>query len=44
MSISETSDFTERIVAGSFFIAVLVAVLVVFCVVYWMKKKRGDDF
>jgi len=44
MSISETSDFTERIVAGIFFIAVLIAVLVVFCVVYRMKKRRGDDF
>ena len=44
MSISETSGFTERIVAGVFFLAVLIAVLVVFCVVYRMKKKRGDDF
>ena len=44
MSISATTGFNERIVAGVFFLAILIAVLVVFCVVYRMKKKRGDDF
>lgn len=44
MSLSEITDFTERIIAGTFFIAVLIAVLVVFCIIYLMKKKGGDDF
>jgi len=33
---------TERIVAGSLSVAVLIAVLVVFCIIYWIKKTRGD--
>ena len=40
LHIAENSD--ERIVAGSLSIAVLIAVLVIFCVVYSIKKKCGD--
>jgi len=35
----DNSSFTERIVAGSLFVTILIAVLVVFCVVYWIKRK-----
>ena len=35
--LSTKADTTERIVAGSLSIAVLIAFLVVFCVVYWIK-------
>ena len=34
--------FTERIVAGSFSITVLIAVLVIFCVIYSIKKECKD--
>lgn len=44
MTISENSGFYERIVTGVFVLAVLIAVLVVFCIIYKMKKKRLDDF
>ena len=37
--VKDYPDFTERIVAGSLSVAVLIAVLVVFCVVYWIKRK-----
>jgi len=33
---------TERIVAGALSIAVLIAVLVIFCIVYSIKKNHGD--
>ena len=45
---SKLTDFTipanhyERIVVGSFSITVLIAVLVIFCVIYYIKKKHGD--
>ena len=39
---TSTNYFHERIVVGSLSIAILIAVLVVFCVVYSIKKKRGD--
>lgn len=35
-------DYYERIVAGSLSITVLIAVLVIFCVVYYIKKNHGD--
>ena len=35
-------ESTERIVAGVLSIAVLIAVLVIFCVIYWIKKTHGD--
>ena len=35
-------ESTERIVAGALSIAVLIAVLVIFCVIYWIKKTHGD--
>ncbi len=41
MSTPETSP-TEKIVAGSLSVAVLIAVLVIFCIVYSIKKKHGD--
>jgi len=34
--------YYERIVVGSFSITVLIAVLVIFCVIYNIKKKEGD--
>ncbi len=40
--VKDSPDFIERIVIGSLSIAVMIAVLVVFCVVYWIKKTRGD--
>jgi hypothetical protein len=40
--VKDFTDFTERIVIGSLSIAVVIAVLVVFCVVYWIKKTHGD--
>jgi len=41
--VKDSTDFTEKIVVGSLSIAVLIAVLVVFAVVYWIKRKH-DDF
>ena len=41
--VKDYPDFTERIVAGSFSVAVLIAVLVVFSVVYWIKKKYDAE-
>ena len=38
-----TSDSTERIVAGSLSIAVFIAYLVVFCVVYWVKTIKNYE-
>jgi len=35
-------DYYERIVAGSLSITVLIAVLVIFCVIYYIKKNHGD--
>ncbi len=35
-------DSTERIVAGSLSIAVLIAILVVFCVVYYIKRRYDE--
>jgi len=40
--LSDSTNFSERIVVGSLSIAVLIAVLVVFCVVYSIKKRHGD--
>jgi len=37
-----TSDPTERIVAGSLSIALFIAYVVVFCVVYWIKMSNGS--
>ena len=37
-----STNYNERIVVGSLFIAVLIAVLVVFSVVYKIKKHHGD--
>ena len=34
--------YFERIVVGSLSITVLIAVLVIFCVIYYIKKKLGD--
>ena len=34
------TDSTERIVAGAFSISVLITVLVIFCVIYSIKKKH----
>ncbi len=42
MSISETSN--EKIVFGAFSVALLIAFLVVFCVIYWIKKTNGNRF
>ena len=39
---SNSTDYYERIVVGSLSIAILIAVLVVFFVVYKIKKHRGD--
>ncbi len=39
---SNSTDYYERIVVGSLSIAILIAVLVVFYVVYKIKKHRGD--
>jgi len=36
------SAYFERIVVGSFSITVLIAVLVIFCVIYYVKKNNGD--
>ena len=41
--VKDYSDSTERIVAGAFSIAVLVAVIVVSCVVYWVKRKYDSE-
>jgi len=38
----EGIESPERIVVGALSIAVLIAVLVIFCVIYWIKKTRGD--
>ena len=35
-----TSNSTERIVAGSLSIALFIAYVVVFCVVYWIKMTK----
>jgi len=35
-------DYNERIVIGAFSITVLIAVLVIFCVIYNIKKKAHD--
>jgi len=40
--VKDSADSTERIVIGSLSIAVVMAILVVFCVVYWIKKTHGD--
>ena len=40
--VKDYTDYVERIVAGSFSIGVLIAILVIFCVVYSIKKKRHD--
>jgi len=37
--LSTATDSYERIVAGSLSVAVLIAFLVVFCVVYWIKTE-----
>ncbi len=39
---SNSTDYYERIVVGSLSIAVLIAILVVFSVVYKIKKYHGD--
>jgi len=36
-------DYTERIVIGVLSVAIMIATLVIFCVVYSIKKK-SDDF
>lgn len=38
----EGIESTERIVAGALSIAVLIAVLVIFCIIYWIKRTHGD--
>ena len=40
--LEEAENSTERIVAGSLSIAVLIAVLVVFCVIYYVKRKYDE--
>jgi len=40
--LEEAENSTERIVAGSLSIAVLIAVLVVFCVIYYIKRKYDE--
>jgi len=40
--VKDYTDYAERIVAGSFSIGVLIAILVIFCVVYSIKKKCHD--
>jgi len=42
MFIAETPN--ERIVFGAFSVAILIAFLVVFCVIYWIKKTKGNRF
>jgi hypothetical protein len=39
---TSSTDYYERIVVGSLSIAILIAVLVVFSVVYKIKKHHGD--
>jgi len=40
--LSKAEEPYERIVAGSLSIAVLIAFLVVFSVIYYIKKSKGD--
>jgi len=42
LHVMDNSDRTERIVVGSFFVTVFIAVLVVFCITYWIKRKYDD--
>jgi len=35
-------DFYERIVIGAFSVTILIAILVIFCVIYSIKKNSGD--
>ena len=43
MSMSHfSSDDGERIIAGAIFISVIIAVLVIFCIIYWIKRKTDD--
>ena len=39
---SNSTDYYERIIVGSLSIAILIAVLVVFSIVYKIKKQHGD--
>ena len=38
-----TPNSTERVVAGSLSVAVFIAYLVVFCVVYWIKTAYPSN-
>lgn len=42
MSLIAKMETTERIVVGALSITVLIAVLVIFTVIYWIKKSHGD--
>ena len=41
-NLDSSSIYYERIVVGSLFIAVLIAVLVIFTIIYKIKKNYGD--
>ena len=43
MSISDFSSYDERVVAGAIFIAVIIATLIIFCIIYWIKRKKDND-
>ena len=42
MSGIDPENSMERIIVGAFSITVLIAVLVIFCVIYWIKKTHND--